>query len=154
MIDVQELLRVKEDDLARVQREIEALRTVAVLLTQPDDAEPFPSDADPEATGVQLEGSEGPGRCLTRRIFAQAGEAGPSPRLAWSCRRRIAAGLAVHRNFCRRKLNQLELNAAESLEPFQRSKDSRRYCGAGDACSVSIDSRAGAVCDRVDLCEK
>ena len=59
MIDVQELLRVKEDDLARVQREIEALRTVAVLLTQPDDAEPFPSDADPEATGVQLEGSEG-----------------------------------------------------------------------------------------------
>ena len=57
MIDVQELLRVKEDDLARVQREIEALRTVAVLLTQPDDAEPFPSD--PEATGVQLEGSEG-----------------------------------------------------------------------------------------------
>ncbi len=57
MIDVQELLRVKEDDLARVQREIEALRTVAVLLSEPDDAHAFPSDADPGTASVQFEGS-------------------------------------------------------------------------------------------------
>ena len=57
MIDVQELLRVKEDDLARVQREVEALRTVAVLLSESDDAEATASDADHGAARVQFEGS-------------------------------------------------------------------------------------------------
>jgi len=57
MTDVQELLRTKENDLARVQREIEALRTVAVLLCEPDDAESVASNADPDAASVQLEGS-------------------------------------------------------------------------------------------------
>lgn len=57
MIDVQELLRVKEDDLARVQREVEALRTVAVLLSESDDAEAAASDADHGAARVQFEGA-------------------------------------------------------------------------------------------------
>jgi len=57
MTDVQEVLRTKENELARVQREVEALRTVAVLLDEPDNAEAYPSDADPGAASVQLEGS-------------------------------------------------------------------------------------------------
>jgi len=37
MIEVYELLRTKENELARVRREIEALRTVTALLSEPDD---------------------------------------------------------------------------------------------------------------------
>ena len=55
MTDVQEVLRTKENELARVQREIEALRTVAVLLSEPDDAEAVASNADPDPTGIQPE---------------------------------------------------------------------------------------------------
>ena len=55
MTDVQEVLRTKENELARVQREIEALRTVAVLLSEPDDAEAVASNADPDPAGVRNE---------------------------------------------------------------------------------------------------
>ncbi len=38
MIDVHELLRMKEDDLVRVRKEIEALRLVASILADSDEA--------------------------------------------------------------------------------------------------------------------
>jgi hypothetical protein len=60
MTDVQEVLRTKENELARVQREIEALRTVAVLLCEPDEAETLRATADPDAASVQQEESVGP----------------------------------------------------------------------------------------------
>ena len=37
MIEVHELLRTKENELRRVRREIEALRTVAPLLSEPEE---------------------------------------------------------------------------------------------------------------------
>jgi hypothetical protein len=43
MTDVQEVLRTKENELARVQREIEALRTVACAAFEPDDAQALAS---------------------------------------------------------------------------------------------------------------
>jgi hypothetical protein len=55
MTDVQEVLRTKENELARVQREIEALRTVAVLLSEPDDAEALASTDDPDPARIQTE---------------------------------------------------------------------------------------------------
>jgi hypothetical protein len=41
MIEVYELLRTKEDELARVRMETEALRTVAALLLEPGDIADF-----------------------------------------------------------------------------------------------------------------
>ena len=38
MIEAYERLRTKEKKLARVRKEIESLRIVAVLLSEPDDA--------------------------------------------------------------------------------------------------------------------
>jgi hypothetical protein len=82
MIDVQELLRAKENELARVQREVEALRTVAMLLFDSDDAEAFPSNADPGAASVQLEASV---------AQENASEDGPSPKPAEGLFQSIAA---------------------------------------------------------------
>jgi hypothetical protein len=54
MIEVHELLRKKENELARVRREIEALRTVAPLLSEPDDVADFQPGPDPHASHVAL----------------------------------------------------------------------------------------------------
>jgi len=58
MIEVHELLRTKENELARVRREIEALRTVTALLSEPDDVTDLQPGLDPHASPVPLEGAE------------------------------------------------------------------------------------------------
>ena len=57
MIEVHQLLRTKESELARVRREIEALRTVAALLSEPDDVADLQPGSDPHASPVLLEAS-------------------------------------------------------------------------------------------------
>ena len=57
MIDVHELLRTKENELARVRREIEALRTVTDLLLEPDDVADLQPGLNPHASAVPLEAS-------------------------------------------------------------------------------------------------
>jgi len=57
MIEVHELLRRKENDLARVRREIDALRTVAALLSETDDVADLRPGADPHASPVPFEAS-------------------------------------------------------------------------------------------------
>jgi hypothetical protein len=57
MMEVHELLRTKENQLARVRREIEALRTAAALLSEPDDIADLQADPDPHASPVPPEGS-------------------------------------------------------------------------------------------------
>jgi hypothetical protein len=57
MIEVHELLRAKENELARVRREIEALWTVAALLSEPDDVADLQPLPDPQASPVPLEAS-------------------------------------------------------------------------------------------------
>jgi hypothetical protein len=54
MTEVYELLRTKENELARVRKEIEALRTVSELLAEPDDIPDLRPGNDPE-TPVLLE---------------------------------------------------------------------------------------------------
>jgi hypothetical protein len=50
MIEVYELLRTKENDLARVRREIEALRIVTALLLELDDIADLQRGFDPHAS--------------------------------------------------------------------------------------------------------
>jgi hypothetical protein len=57
MIEVHELLRTKENDLARVRREIEALRTVIPMLLELDDIADLQPGPDPHASLVPLEAS-------------------------------------------------------------------------------------------------
>ncbi|HXX73369.1 MAG TPA: hypothetical protein VEI80_06705 [Candidatus Acidoferrales bacterium] len=57
MIEVHELLRTKENELARLRREIEALRTVTPLLSEPDDVADLQPGPDPHASLVSLEAS-------------------------------------------------------------------------------------------------
>jgi len=57
MIEVYELLRRKENDLARVRREIEALRTVTALLAEPDDNSDLQPGPDPNASPLPLDAS-------------------------------------------------------------------------------------------------
>jgi len=52
MIEVYELLRRKENELARVRREIEALRTVTALLSEPDDIAALQPGPDPNIAPV------------------------------------------------------------------------------------------------------
>jgi hypothetical protein len=54
MIEVYELLRTKENELARLQMEVEALRTVTELLAEPDDIPDLYSGNAPH-TSVLLE---------------------------------------------------------------------------------------------------
>jgi len=51
MIEVYKLLRTKENELARLRREIEALRIVTPLLLELDDLVDFQPGPDPHATG-------------------------------------------------------------------------------------------------------
>lgn len=94
MIDVHELLRRKEDDLFRVRQEIEALRLVASLLTDSDQAhasqsnvhssestlsiETNPSPEDPSHDGLHPAGtlseSTSPKRSLLGWLSRAAGE--------------------------------------------------------------------------------
>jgi hypothetical protein len=55
MIDVYELIRIKENELARVRQEIESLRIVAVLLSEPADAHVLQSNDDRGAAVVQFD---------------------------------------------------------------------------------------------------
>ena len=57
MIEVNELLRTKENDLAHVRREIEALRIVTALLSEPDEIEDLQSGPPPYAPPVPVEAS-------------------------------------------------------------------------------------------------
>ena len=57
MIEVYELLRTKENELARVRREIEALRTVTPLLSEPDNIADLQPSPDSCASLVPLEAS-------------------------------------------------------------------------------------------------
>lgn len=57
MIEVHELLRLKENELARVRREIEALRTVAPLLSERDDIVDLAPGPNPHVLPVPLEAS-------------------------------------------------------------------------------------------------
>jgi hypothetical protein len=50
MIEVYEVLRTKENELARVRREIEALRAVTALLAEPDDISDLQPGPDPHAS--------------------------------------------------------------------------------------------------------
>ena len=54
MIEVHELLRRKENELVRVRREIEALRTVTALLSEPDDIAALQPGPDPNPSPVPL----------------------------------------------------------------------------------------------------
>ena len=57
MIEVHKLLRTKENELARVRKEIEALRTVAPLLSEPDEVADLQSGSDCHVSPVPLEAS-------------------------------------------------------------------------------------------------
>ena len=57
MVEVYELLRTKENELARVRREIEALRTVTALLSEPDEIADLQPGNDPHSSPVALEPS-------------------------------------------------------------------------------------------------
>lgn len=46
MIDVQEMLRMKENELALVRKEVDALRTAAPLLTEPGDPDGLQTHGD------------------------------------------------------------------------------------------------------------
>jgi hypothetical protein len=55
MIEVYELLRTKENELARVRSEIEALRTVTALLAEPDDIPNTQPGPDPNISSLPVE---------------------------------------------------------------------------------------------------
>ena len=57
MTEVHELLRTKENELARVRRETEALRTVIPLLLELDDIADLQPGPDPHASIVPLNAS-------------------------------------------------------------------------------------------------
>jgi hypothetical protein len=57
MIELYELLRTKENELARVRAEIEALWIVVPLLAEPDDIPDLQAGPDPQASPVPLDGS-------------------------------------------------------------------------------------------------
>ena len=57
MIDVHELLQMKENQLVRVRKEIQALHLVAQMLSESDEAEAFqPADVSTSAS-VPVEGN-------------------------------------------------------------------------------------------------
>jgi hypothetical protein len=57
MIEVHKLLRTKENELARVRKEIEALRTVAPLLSEGDEVADLEPGSDRHVSPVPLEAS-------------------------------------------------------------------------------------------------
>lgn len=57
MIEVHKLLRTKENELARVRKEIEALRTVAPLLSERDEVADLEPGSDRHVSPVPLEAS-------------------------------------------------------------------------------------------------
>lgn len=58
MIDAYELLRIKESDLARIQREIESLRIVATLLSETEEKEVLQRDEDERRMVAQVDSSD------------------------------------------------------------------------------------------------
>jgi len=57
MIEVHKLLRTKENELARVRKEIEALRTVAPLISERDEVADLLPGGDRQVSPVRLEAS-------------------------------------------------------------------------------------------------
>jgi hypothetical protein len=57
MIEVHELLRTKENELSRVRREIEALRTVAPLLAEPEELTDSQPSSETAASPVPVDAS-------------------------------------------------------------------------------------------------
>lgn len=57
MIEVYELLRAKENELARVRSEVEALRTATALLSEPDDVPDLQPGSDSYASAIALDAS-------------------------------------------------------------------------------------------------
>jgi hypothetical protein len=69
MIDVHELLRMKENEILRVRQEIRALHVVAPLLSEPDDAQVLEPNADAGIATATFEGDvamENPAHDATR----------------------------------------------------------------------------------------
>ena len=73
MIEVYELLRTKENELARVRRETAALRIVAALLLEPDDIPDLQPGPDPQAP-VPLETSLAEENALQRTSSPDSSE--------------------------------------------------------------------------------
>jgi Icc-related predicted phosphoesterase len=58
MIDVQELLKQKENDIIRVRKEIDALHLVSQILSEPDEAQSLQHNADSETAVHAVPGNE------------------------------------------------------------------------------------------------
>lgn len=61
MKQVHEVLRMKENRIAQVRKEVEALRLVAPLLSESDQSEGSPSEEDSDDAVVSLEDAVGAG---------------------------------------------------------------------------------------------
>lgn len=57
MVDVFEMLRQKENDIVRVRKEIQALRVVAPMLSDSDEAQVLEPDTDRGTTTVMFDGT-------------------------------------------------------------------------------------------------
>ena len=55
MVDVYEMLRQKENDIVRVRKEIQALRFVAPMLSDPDERQVLEPDTDSAGATVSLD---------------------------------------------------------------------------------------------------
>jgi hypothetical protein len=72
MIEVYELLRRKENELALVRSEIEALRTVTRLVVEPDDISDLQPIPDPDASPVSLEAPLGEENTLQKTTLSDS----------------------------------------------------------------------------------
>lgn len=55
MIDVYEMLRIKEDEILRVRKEIQALRFIAPMLADPDDPQVLQPESDSATATFAIE---------------------------------------------------------------------------------------------------
>ena len=81
MIDVYEMLRIKENDIIRVQKEIQALRFVAPLLSESDENQALQPNADSGSATLALENDHTENSAHDERSFEPGeiiSESGPS----------------------------------------------------------------------------
>ena len=77
MSNVYELLRMKEYEIARVQKEIRALHLVAQILSEPDDVQALPPDGDFAAVPPPPNGNGASENFAEGDPFTQPGETLP-----------------------------------------------------------------------------
>lgn len=80
-MDVYELLRIKENDIVRVQKEIQALRFVAPLLSESDEPQVLQPNADLGSAALALETDPAEDLAHDERSFEPGeiiSESGPS----------------------------------------------------------------------------